>query len=137
MHHLSLGQKRRVALAGVMVLKPQLLLLDEPTAYLDRIQTRHLMAELERVHGEGTTIVMATHDLNLAFEWSDWMFIIHQGKLAIEGTAEDVFVQREIMEDLQLGLPLLWEVWEALPRRNQTRVPKTIGELREQLLTNF
>ena len=137
LHHLSLGQKRRVALAGVMVLKPQLLLLDEPTAYLDRLQSRHLMAELERVHGEGTTIVMATHDLNLAFEWSDWMFIIHRGKLAIEGTAEDVFVQREIMEDLQLGLPLLWEVWEALPRRNQNRVPKTIGELREQLLTNF
>lgn len=137
LHHLSLGQKRRVALAGVMVLKPQLLLLDEPTAYLDRVQTRYLMAELERIHGEGTTILMATHDLNLAFEWSDWIFIIHQGKLAIEGTAEEVFARGEIMEELQLSLPLLWEVWEALPRRPQNRVPKTIGELREQLLTNF
>ena len=76
LHHLSLGQKRRVALAGVMALQPELLLLDEPTAYLDRLQTRHLLEELERIHRGGTTIVIATHDLNFAYTWADWFFVL-------------------------------------------------------------
>lgn len=136
-HHLSLGQKKRVALAGVMVLQPELLLLDEPTAYLDPLQTRNLLAELERIQATGTTMLIATHDLDFAYEWADWIFVMHQGKLVLEGEAKDVFSQRQLMAKLQLGLPLLWEVWEALPQelRSQdiTSIPKTIEELREQL----
>jgi cobalt/nickel transport system ATP-binding protein len=139
LHHLSLGQKRRVALAGVMALKPELLLLDEPTAYLDSVQTRNLMVELERIHGAGTTIVMATHDLNLAYEWADWLFVLHQGQLVMEGEVQDVFVQRQVLEELQIGVPLLWEVWETLStsigRENNLPFPKTISQLRERLLS--
>lgn len=138
LHHLSLGQKRRVALAGVMALQPELLLLDEPTAYLDGVQTRNLMVELEQIHAAGTTTVMATHDLDLAYQWADWIFILHQGQLIMEGEAKDVFVQRDILEELQLGVPLLWDVWEALPTdvcsKKDKSCPKTISELRERLL---
>jgi cobalt/nickel transport system ATP-binding protein len=138
LHHLSLGQKRRVALAGVMALQPELLLLDEPTAYLDGVQTRNLMVELEQIHAAGTTTVMATHDLDLAYQWADWIFILHQGQLIMEGEAKDVFVQRDILEELQLGVPLLWDVWEALPTdvcsKKDKSYPKTISELRERLL---
>lgn len=138
LHHLSLGQKRRVALAGVMALQPELLLLDEPTAYLDGVQTRNLMVELEQIHAAGTTTVMATHDLDLAYQWADWIFILHQGQLIMEGEAKDVFVQRDILEELQLGVPLLWDVWEALPTdvcsKKDKSCPKTVRELRERLL---
>jgi cobalt/nickel transport system ATP-binding protein len=138
LHHLSLGQKRRVALAGVMALQPELLLLDEPTAYLDGVQTRNLMVELEQIHAAGTTTVMATHDLDLAYQWADWIFILHQGQLIMEGEAKDVFVQRDILEELQLGVPLLWDVWEVLPTdvcsKKDKTYPKTISELRERLL---
>lgn len=137
LHHLSLGQKRRVALAGVMALKPELLLLDEPTAYLDGVQTRNLMVELERIHAVGTTIVMATHDLDLAYQWADWVFVMHQGQLVMEGEAKDVFVQRDVLEELQLGVPLLWDVWEALPASvrpsKNMPFPKTVSELRKRL----
>ena len=109
-HHLSLGQKKRVSLADVMVLQPKLLLLDEPTAYLDPLQTRSLMAKLREVQATGTTIVMATHDLDLAYFWADWLFILHQGQLVLEGTPEDVFAQREQLESLSLGVPLVLEV---------------------------
>ena len=137
LHHLSLGQKRRVALAGVMVLKPQLLLLDEPTAYLDKLQTDNLLRELERIHATGTTAVMATHNLNLAYEWADWISILHQGKVVMEGEAKDVFILRELMEELKLGFPLLWEVWDALcpavfPKSNLP-FPKNIRELQVRL----
>lgn len=138
LHHLSLGQKRRVALAGVMALKPELLLLDEPTAYLDGVQTRNLMVELEQIHIAGTTIVMATHDLNLAYEWADWIFILHQGQLVVAGEAKDVFAKRSLLEELQLGVPLLWDVWEALPTgirpQKDLSFPKTVNELRQRLL---
>jgi cobalt/nickel transport system ATP-binding protein len=137
LHHLSLGQKRRVALAGVMALKPELLLLDEPTAYLDRRQTQNLMQELDRIHESGTTVVLATHDLDLAYQWADWFLVLHQGKLVIEGEAETVFSQGELIEYLQLGLPTVWQVWQALPKHlrlsENTSVPRTVSELKEKL----
>nr|WP_228035670.1 hypothetical protein [Oculatella sp. LEGE 06141] len=60
-----------------MALQPELLLLDELTAYLDRLQTRHLFEELDRIHASGTTIVMATHDLDLAYAWANWVIVQH------------------------------------------------------------
>jgi cobalt/nickel transport system ATP-binding protein len=109
-HHLSLGQKKRVSIADVMVLQPKLLLLDEPTAYLDQLHTRDLMAKLRQIHQLGTTIVMATHDLNLAYCWADWIFVLDQGRLVLEGTPQTVFAQRDILESLHLGVPLVFDV---------------------------
>lgn len=109
-HHLSLGQKKRVSIADVMVLRPQLLLLDEPTAYLDRLHTRNLMATLKKIHASGTTILMATHDLDLVYRWADWIFVMDKGQLVLQGKPEDVFKQRQILEDLQLGVPLIYEM---------------------------
>ena len=109
-HHLSLGQKKRVSIADVMVLQPELLLLDEPTAYLDPLHTRDLMAKLRQIHAMGTTIVMATHNLDLAYCWADWIFILDQGRLVMEGTPQAVFAQRETLESLQLGVPLIFDV---------------------------
>ena len=109
-HHLSLGQKKRVSIADVMVLQPELLLLDEPTAYLDQRHTRDLMVKLRQIHAMGTTIVMATHNLDLAYCWADWVFILDQGRLVMEGTPQAVFAQRETLESLQLGVPLALDI---------------------------
>ncbi|GEN34193.1 energy-coupling factor ABC transporter ATP-binding protein [Aneurinibacillus danicus] len=136
-HHLSLGQKKRVALAGVMVLRPELLLLDEPTAYLDRLHTKLLLEELETIHrDEGTTMLMATHDIDLAYEWADWVFVMHKGRLVLEGTPEEVFKRREVLEEMQLSVPLLFDVWEALDLsffNGTLKRPRTAAELRYQL----
>ncbi|KAB8334088.1 ABC transporter ATP-binding protein [Scytonema tolypothrichoides VB-61278] len=109
-HHLSLGQKKRVSIADVMVLRPELLLLDEPTAYLDRLHTRNLMATLRKIHASGTTILMATHDLDLVYRWADWILVMDRGRLILEGKPQDVFSQRELLEELQLGVPLIYEM---------------------------
>ncbi len=109
-HHLSLGQKKRVSIADVMVMQPQLLLLDEPTAYLDISHTRNLMATLEKIQAKGTTILMATHDLDLVYRWADWVFVMDKGILMLEGTPDDVFAQRELLEELQLGVPLIYDM---------------------------
>lgn len=109
-HHLSLGQKKRVSIADVMVLRPELLLLDEPTAYLDKLHTRNLMATLKKIHAAGTTMLMATHDLDLVYRWADWIFVMDKGRLVLEGKPQDVFTQRDILEELQLGVPLIYEM---------------------------
>jgi cobalt/nickel transport system ATP-binding protein len=139
LHHLSLGQKRRVALAGVMALQPELLLLDEPTAYLDRRQTRHLLEELDRIHASGTTIVMATHDLDLAYSWADWVIVLHEGQLVLSEPAQQVFAQVDVLNQLQLGMPALLECWYALPTvwRDRDSPPKTISELRSYWLNHL
>ncbi|MBW4470933.1 MAG: energy-coupling factor ABC transporter ATP-binding protein [Stenomitos rutilans HA7619-LM2] len=109
-HHLSLGQKKRVSLADVMVMQPELLLLDEPTAYLDRLHTRDLMVKLKQIWSTGTTILMATHDLDLVYSWADWVFVVDRGQLVLEGTPQDVFAHRELLEKLHLGVPQVFEV---------------------------
>lgn len=137
LHHLSLGQKRRVALAGVMARQPELLLLDEPTAYLDSVQMVNFLEELERIYAAGTTLLIATHDLNFAYQWADWMFILHEGKLVMSGEAQDIFSQRNSLAELHLDVPILWEVWQVLVSSlslpNTMHFPKTIRQLEEQL----
>lgn len=109
-HHLSLGQKKRVSIADVMVLQPQLLMLDEPTAYLDVKHTRNLIKTLKKIHQSGNTLLMTTHDLDLVYRWADWVFVMDKGQLIIEGTPEEVFSQRQLLEELELGLPLIYEI---------------------------
>lgn len=109
-HHLSLGQKKRVSLADVMVLQPQLLLLDEPTAYLDARHTQELIGQLQRIHAAGTTIVLASHDLDFLYRWADWIFVMDQGQLVLEGPPHSIFAQRQRLEQLQLGVPLAIEL---------------------------
>lgn len=140
-HQLSVGEKKRVAFAGIMAMRPELLLLDEPTAGLDRLHMKQLFTQLEEIHRSGTAIVMATHDLDVAYQWADWIFVMQQGNLVLEGRPEEVFAERAVLESLQLGVPTLFDVWEALPRsiRGQAAseaYPRTVGQLVERLKIN-
>ncbi len=109
-HHLSLGEKRRVALAGIMGLEPELLLLDEPTTYLDPSQTKVFLNEMNRIHHSGTTVVMSTHDLNLAYEWANWIFVIEKGQLIFEGTPDELFVNERFVLEKGLSIPLFFQL---------------------------
>ncbi|MBD0381644.1 energy-coupling factor ABC transporter ATP-binding protein [Paenibacillus sedimenti] len=132
-HHLSLGQKKRVALAGVLVLEPELLLLDEPTAYLDRISEQQLLEELERIHSRGMTLAMATHDMNLAYAWADWMLIMNEGQCVMEGTPDEIFSRTDAITALGLDTPMLLDIWNALPEsvRGDLRPPKNIEAFKQ------
>ncbi|MBL1209943.1 ABC transporter ATP-binding protein [Geminocystis sp. GBBB08] len=105
-NYLSLGQKKRLAIADVMILKPKILLLDEPTAYLDPKQRKELIKQLEQIFKEGTTILLATHDLDFIYRWADWIFVMDRGKIALEGTPKQVFEQKILLEQLDLDIPL-------------------------------
>ncbi|GAB6936053.1 ABC transporter ATP-binding protein [Calditerricola yamamurae] len=104
-HRLSLGQKRWVALAGVMAMEPDVLLLDEPTAFLDRPHVSTLLAHLAEIHRQGTTVLMATHDVDVAFAWADWIVVLHAGRAVHEGPPGDLASHPNVLRRYGLGVP--------------------------------
>ncbi len=127
LQHLSLGQKKRVSIAGVMVLQPELLLLDEPTAYLDPIQTRNLLTELDAIAKLGTTLLIATHDLDFVYQWADWILVMEQGELIAEGETLAVFEQLQSMPTFELGMPILWQMWSKIAdKMPEVSAPRSI-----------
>ncbi|MBA2875917.1 energy-coupling factor ABC transporter ATP-binding protein [Thermaerobacillus caldiproteolyticus] len=131
-HHLSLGQKKWLSLASVMIMKPSLLILDEPTAYLDRLQVERFMEKLNDIHQKGVTVFMATHDLDLVFQWADVVFVMHDGQIVMQGKPEEVFVQGERLKQFQIGVPLLAAVWNTL-FPNERRIPRSIEEIKARM----
>lgn len=141
-NYLSLGQKKRVSIADVMVLQPQLLLLDEPTAYLDPPQTRNLLATLAKISATGATILMATHDLDLVYAWADWLFVMDKGQLILEGTPEKVFSQPEMIQSLEFSLPRAVEFMEMVTElfsahQNQSDFTILLNIIQQQIKKRF
>ncbi|NER82862.1 MAG: ABC transporter ATP-binding protein [Leptolyngbya sp. SIO1D8] len=101
-NYLSLGQKKRLAIADIMILCPQLLLLDEPTAYLDPSQVRNLRQMLATIETEGTTLVIATHDLNFVEDWADWVVVMHQGQVVMADKPAVIFGHPHRLQTLGL-----------------------------------
>ncbi|CAB3391545.1 energy-coupling factor ABC transporter ATP-binding protein [Kyrpidia spormannii] len=130
-HLLSYGQKKRVALAGVLAMKPEVMILDEPTASLDPGQVHALLELLERLHRQGIQIVLSTHDVDFAYAWADWVVIMHAGRVLAEGLPKDVFSDTDILKRASLTKPVLWRVWEELNKAGlyDGGPPRTVEEL--------
>jgi cobalt/nickel transport system ATP-binding protein len=120
-NYLSLGQKKRVSLANIMVMEPELLLLDEPTAYLDPLQTSNLLTLLKQIEAKGTTIVLATHDLNFVYTWADWILVMDNGNLLLEGTPETIFAETELLQQAGLRVPLAVELFNIIEELIDTK----------------
>ncbi|WP_018086380.1 ATP-binding cassette domain-containing protein [Desulfurispora thermophila] len=105
-YHLSYGQKKRVAIAGVLAMQPRVIVLDEPMAFLDPASRDGLVQILHRLHQNGTTIIIATHDVDLAAEWAEQVVVLQSGRVAARGGAE-LLVDRQLVERCQLRLPVV------------------------------
>lgn len=103
-HHLSFGQRKRVALAGVLAMRPRVLLLDEPSAGLDPAAGDSLLAALERLNDSGTAIVMATHDVDLAWRWADEAIVIN-GAAIDRGSARRILDDDVLLKAARLSTP--------------------------------
>ena len=103
---LSGGQKRKVAIAGVLAMGPELLILDEPTAGLDPAGRDELFEEIAGLRKNyAMTILLVSHSMDDVARYADEVLVLHQGELKMEGTVEEVFSRKEELEDMGLGLP--------------------------------
>ena len=104
---LSGGQKRRVAIAGVIAMKPELLILDEPTAGLDPKAHSDILQMIERIHAlQQNSIILVSHNMGDIARLADKVLVMDRGSLALTGTPAEVFRQADLLESLGLGLPL-------------------------------
>ncbi len=137
-HALSHGQKKRVCVAGVLAMRPQVIVLDEPTAGLDPMGVHSLMHLLQDLNKkEGITMVMATHVVDLVPLFMNRIAILKRGKVMRFGTPEEVFGDPEAIERAQLNLPLVAELMHVLKTRDHVKlhhIPLTVGEARREIL---
>ncbi|MEI6557674.1 MAG: ATP-binding cassette domain-containing protein [Rhodospirillaceae bacterium] len=112
-HMLSYGQKRRVTLAGVLAMRPEVVLMDEPTAGLDAGGAALLLTALEALNASGTTLVFSTHDIDFAHGWADRVAVLAGGRCLGEGAPAAVLADAGLLARAGLRRPLMVEIAEA------------------------
>ncbi|MDO9107427.1 MAG: energy-coupling factor ABC transporter ATP-binding protein [Coriobacteriia bacterium] len=125
-HNLSGGEKRKVALAGALVMEPELLVLDEPFEGLDPKSREGLIALLGRLSAErGVTMIMSTHDIDSVPEFADYAYVLAPGgHIVLKGTPAEVFARADIMLAGNIRPPVLAELFAAL-RASDPDAPET------------
>ena len=134
---LSGGQKRRVAIAGVIAMEPKVLILDEPTAGLDPAGREKILSQIRAYHEEkGTTVILVSHSMEEIAQNVDRIVVLKGGNTYMEGTPREVFSRAEELEAVGLDIPQVTRVALALRRRGMdiNTAVYTVEELRDVLL---
>lgn len=134
-HFLSVGQKKRVAMAGVLAMEPSVLLLDEPTAGLDNYYAAQVLQYLAKLENGDRTILMATHDIPLAYEWADQIIVMEGGKIIYNGDPVEMFYQEELIQRAHLERPWVFEMTLALQSKKllkeNIKLPRSKDDLQK------
>jgi cobalt/nickel transport system ATP-binding protein len=138
-HFLSLGQKKRVALAGVLAMQPEVIIMDEPTSNLDPRATSDILHLLLHLNKEsGITLLLATHDVDMVPLFANKLYILNKGRLVSEGEPKKIFSDTELIRKVNLRSPRLTHLFEVLKKENNLPIdeelPLTIGEARKEIL---
>ncbi len=137
-HQISGGEKKRVAIAGVLAMEPDVLVLDEPTSGLDPSGSEDIMELLDELNHEGKTIIISTHDVELAYPWADRAILMLGGKILQEDIPEVAFGNPEYLRRAHLSLPILLELHRELQKRGfllQDNKPRTVLDMMQCLET--
>lgn len=113
-HALSGGQKKQVSIADILVMHPEIVILDEPAAALDPKHTALVNTAVERMTADGITVMMATHDVNYAFEWADEVVLFKDGQALMHGTPTEVFSNRTALAQTNLEQPAALQLFDSL-----------------------
>ena len=132
---LSGGQMRRVAIAGIVAMEPEVLVLDEPTAGLDPLGRKELMELFSHLHNDGMTIVLVTHLMDDVANFADTVYVMEKGRLIRSGNPKDIFQDVDFMENIQLGVPKITKFAQNMVQKGLRlpSLPITITEFKEML----
>lgn len=130
-HHLSFGQKKRVCIAGVLAMQPDVLLLDEPMAGLDAAMQFDLLAVLDRLAAQGITIVLSTHDVDFAYRWADDIHLLTAGRCIASFAASELPQQKAALRQAGQTMPSVVALHHALAARGivDASAPRSLDAL--------
>lgn len=132
-HMLSYGQKKRVTIAGILAMEPEVLVCDEPTAWLDPKHAKQAVQLFDEISQNGTTVILSTHDVDLAYSWADYVFVLSGGRVIGEGTPASVFRDDLLLHKADLDRPWLVDVYDVFAKKGclsaTTPLPRDKQEL--------
>lgn len=133
---LSGGQKRRVAIAGVLAMKPEILILDEPTAGLDPRGRDEILDQIAKLHKEGLTVILVSHSMEDVAKYADRIIAMNSGKVAFDGTPKEVFRHYKELERMGLSAPQITYVMQEMKGLglNVDTDVSTVEEAKEEIL---
>ncbi|ACL75625.1 ATP-binding cassette domain-containing protein [Ruminiclostridium cellulolyticum] len=138
-HALSFGQKKRVAIAGILAMEPDVIILDEPTAGLDSKGASDILNLLTKIKEEtGVSVILATHEMDIVPLYCDDVFVMDHGKVVMGGNVREVLSKPELLREHSLRLPRMAHLMEILNQRDKLKVDKTaatISEARASILS--
>lgn len=135
-HFLSGGQKKRVTIAGVYAMEPQVFILDEPTSSLDYYFSTQLMDYLQQLDCQNRTFLYATHQINLVYEWADYYIVFHEGKLLYAGERQALFEDDALLQQAHIEKPWVVAVMEQFITKNPQYTSCSMPHTKEELV-NF
>ena len=134
-HHLSGGQKKRVAIAGILAMKPEIMVLDEPTTGLDPKGVDQVMNILYKLNQEDMSIIVASHDVEMVTQFADKIFVLHQGEIIGQGNPEEIFNDYETLKKAHLKPPKSAELLRSLRDKGlSVNIKLTVGEAYHEIL---
>ena len=113
-HYLSGGEKKCVSIADIIAMDPDIIIFDEPTVGLDPVNAQILEDVLDRLHGDGKTIILSTHDADLVYRWADRAVVLNDGKIIADSAPDSIFRNDTIMRAAKLRRPAIQEIYDAL-----------------------
>mgnify|MGYP000461833870 CR=1 FL=1 len=132
-HALSGGQKKQVSIADILVMKPEIIILDEPAAALDPRHTALVNRIVDQLTQEGITVLLSTHDVDYAMAWADDVILLKDGKVLTQGTPQQVFSDKTALAATNLKAPACLELFDSLCRKGILKmslpVPRTLAQL--------
>lgn len=132
-HFLSGGQKKRVAIADILVMEPDVVILDEPASALDPKHARMIDSIIDDLSSRGITVILSTHDVERALIWADRVVLFNEGRIISQGTPEEIFRKDDLLEITNLEKPTVLRIFENLQKagvlENDLPIPRTAEEL--------
>ena len=135
-HHLSGGQQKRVAIAGIIAMRPEIMILDEPTAGLDPEGVEKVLDILNNLNKEGMSIVISSHDIEMVNEFAEKIFVLNEGEILESGDKNEIFSNKELLKTAHLKAPITTEILYTLKEKgyNVDTTKISIDEVVEEII---
>lgn len=134
---LSYGQKKHVAIAGVLAMETEVFILDEPMAFLDPKGKEQMHSILQVLQTEGKTVVVASHDMQFVAEWADEVIVIHEGECLGCFTPNELFLNEDIIQKARLTFPIVFQIMKDIWKGKLAEIPIKLEDAKAWLKENL